>query len=116
MNTEIYYLYRDASNYKNINREVIHGTLSDSQINDIMKSLSEGEYFIPRQVGLPEARFGDISEDDHCWFELSRIFTTDSEPTLELTAEEMYKNFIAASGNWDETAWLNGDQNNPSIQ
>lgn len=112
MNTQIYYLYRDASNYKNMNWQVVSGTLTDEQIEKITESMDGGEYFIPRQVGLPEERFEKITEDDHCWFEISRIFKTDSEPTLELTAEELYQNFINASGNWNETDWMEGGSDN----
>ena len=32
-----------------------------------------GEYFIPRQVGMPERKFDEYdTEADHCWFELSK--------------------------------------------
>ncbi len=57
MNTKISYLYRDADNYKMHNKCVIAGTLTTEQARTIKDSCEMGEYFIPRQVGLPERRF-----------------------------------------------------------
>ena len=53
MNTRICYLYRDSDNYKVHNMCVIHGELTDSQIDQILECCDMGEYFIPSQVGLP---------------------------------------------------------------
>ena len=110
MNTKVEYLYRDASNYKVHNEAVIKGTLTTEQIEEIMSCRDCAEYFIPQQVGLPEKRFGKITEDDHCWFEICKegFSETDQVNTVDLTAEELYRNFLAASGNWDEWAWLRG--------
>lgn len=108
MNTKIDYLYRDGSNYKIRNQQTVEGTLSDGQIEEIMASCDDGNYFVPRQVGLPEERFGDITDDDHGWFELLEISTTDRKPSVKMTAEEMHRNFTKANGNWDETLWMEG--------
>lgn len=101
-NTEIYYLYRDAGNYKKGNTVVVEGTFSEEQISTIMECLNEGEYFIPKQVGLPEERFGKWTQDDHCWFELSRdgFRKTEAVATVTITAEELVSNFIEAKGAW----------------
>ncbi len=72
MNTRINYLYRDADNYKMPNSCVVIGEISEVQIAEVISCLDCGEYFIPRQVGLPEKRFDRFDEEvDHCWFELS---------------------------------------------
>ena len=72
INTRISYLYRDADNYKMQNSCVIMGVITEAQIAEIISCLDCGEYFIPRQVGLPEKRFDRFDEEaDHCWFELS---------------------------------------------
>ena len=112
MNTRIEYLYRDGSNYKMLNEVVVVGTLTEDQITEILDCCEAGEYFIPIQVKLPEVRFGKITEDDHCWFEIAKYsFTeTNAESTLPLTAEELLNNFKHASGKWDETAWLKGEK------
>lgn len=108
MNTRIEYLYRDGSNYKIPNQQIVEGTLTDRQIKEIIASCDDGEYFVPRQVGLPEDRFGDINDDDHAWFEIQEIVSVDGTPTVDMTAEELYQNFVKASGNWDETLWMEG--------
>lgn len=106
MNTVITYLYRDASNYKKWNEEVVEGTFTEEEKQEIYGCCDSGEYFIPGQVGLPETRFGDLDEDDHCWFELQEIGETDAEPTVCMTASGLFQKFKAAKGNWDETAWM----------
>lgn len=111
MNTGIYYLYRDGSNYKNMNRQVVSGELSEEQKEKIWESCDEREYFIPRQAGLPEDRFEETNMDDQAWFELSRIFNTEMEPTLDISAQKMYENFLKAAGNWDENLWLEEKHN-----
>lgn len=92
MNTKIEYLYRDASNYKKINQVIVSGTFDEIQKESIQNCLSEGEYFIPRQVGFPEIRFDKLTEDDHCWFELS--------------VEDVVNAFLAAKDNWDDSIKL----------
>lgn len=95
MNTQIDYLYRDASNYKQHNSCIIAGEISDSQIETIMECLSEGEYFIPEQVGLPAKRFGELSEDDHCWMELDEYSFehTKKKPTAKMNVNQLVENF-----------------------
>lgn len=104
-NTCIQYLYRDSSNYKKLNQVVISGCMSDVQIDMIIACLNESEYFIPRQVGLPEERFDDITEDDGCWFELSKenFSHTNKRPTVDLSSDELVANFVKVKGNWDDT-------------
>ena len=103
-NTKVEYLYRDASNNKVRNCTVIRGMISTEQINTIMGCLYDGEYFIPRQVGLPEERFSDFTEDDHPWFELSKFsFShTDRKPSTDMGADEFVRKFIEAKNNWNE--------------
>lgn len=88
MNTKISYLYRDADNYKMHNKCVIAGTLTTEQARTIKDSCEMGEYFIPRQVGLPERRFDRYDPAvDHCWFELDEdcFSETVEPPTVALT-------------------------------
>jgi len=105
MNTMVSYLYRDASNFKVFNFAVIEGELSTEDQNTILSSLSEDEYFIPRQVGLPEKRFESWTEDDHAWFELEPGFATpcDWAPTVSLTCSQLVANFVAAKDHWDDS-------------
>lgn len=106
MNTVINYMYRDGADWKNIQCAVLSGVLSDEQKQAIKDACDSGEYFIPRQVGLPEERFSEITEDDHCWFEFLSLEDTDKPVTELISAKEMYENFVSVKGNWNETAWL----------
>lgn len=105
MNTKINYLYRDANNWKNYHEEILRGEINQQQIEEITGCISEEEFFIPHQVGLPESRFERITESDHCWFELHPEvdFTlTEQEPSVDITIDELVEKFRAAKGNWDE--------------
>lgn len=105
MNTAMEYLYRDADNYKSLNRIILKGQFTQAQSDVIYSCLDKGEYFIPRQVGLPEKRFDTFDpQSDHCWFELHPgAFTfTNEEPTVELTVDDLTQNFRKAKGNWNK--------------
>lgn len=111
-NTRITYLYRDADNYKMPNEVVIIGTFTDEEIDEIMSICDQGEYFIPRQVWLPEERFEELdSQSDHCWFEIAKEnFEKTSDPWTEpVTAKEVLAAFrrIRNTG-WDDqdTNWM----------
>lgn len=47
MNTRICYLYRDSDNYKVHNMCVIHGELTDSQIDQILECCDMGNTLSP---------------------------------------------------------------------
>lgn len=96
MNTKICYLYRDAGNYKVHNECVIQGELSKEQIQSILDCCDMGEYFIPRQVGMPERRFDEYdTEVDHCWFEISEdgFERTNQPANIPLTPRQLVENF-----------------------
>ena len=108
MNTQIRYLYRDASNYKVENECVVHGTFTPEQIAQIMDCCDLGEYFIQTQVGLPEQRFDRYDpEEDHCWFELAedRFEETAKPATVGISAQQLIENFAAAKEHWNDTAF-----------
>lgn len=103
-NTRINYLYRDGSNYKQPNECVVEGVIDKESIDAIVASLDEGEYFIPRAVGMPETRFPTWTEDDHSYFELDAagFSPTDEEPTVDVDAETLVARFKAAAGHWED--------------
>lgn len=104
MNTKIEYLYRDADNYKVWNQCVINGELSADQQKTILSCLSDGEYFIPSQVGLPEEKFDTYDEQsDHPWFELGEYSfqETHAQPTVDISANQLVRAFTRAKGRWD---------------
>lgn len=104
-NTKISYLYRDASNYKQWNEAVVEGVITQEQIDSIMGCLDCGEYFIPKQAGLPETRLGEVTSDDHCWFELNRdgFVPTDAEADTGMDVGELERRFLEALGKWDDS-------------
>lgn len=114
MYTKICYLYRDASNYKRLNEICVNGIFTESQKTQIIESLNDGEYFIPRAVGWPEIRVSvDYNEDDHCWFELhiedfNEIF--DKPAGVEMinrTPEQIVEDFASAEWeDWENDWWM----------
>lgn len=103
-NTRINYLYRDGSNYKVHNSIVVSGQMTQEMIAACLDACDEGEYFIPSQVNLPEAKFEVETEDDTPWFELN---VNDFEPTFQhpeddrLTTEKLVEDFkMAAEHHW----------------
>lgn len=103
MNTKIYYLYRDASNYKKPNEVIVKGEITADQMQQILKSLQDGEYFVPEMVGLPAERFGSFTEDDHVFFELDQMGfdITDREATVDMTVEDLAKAFVEHTNDWE---------------
>lgn len=107
MNTKMYYLYRDASNYKKSNEVVLEGEFTEEDVDRIMATLQDGMYFIPENVGLDCERFVDWTEDDHPYCELYRddFELTDEKPTeildgtqwRHLTVPELAIRFEAAA-------------------
>jgi hypothetical protein len=106
------YLYRDASNYKQ-HGEVILSNETQRTVEEIDQTirslLSDGCFFIARQVQLEERFFAVISEDDHPWHEFVQVEAT-TDPTFDPVPE--VKRDIAQflkeleqvhSTGWDET-------------
>ncbi len=102
-NTQISYLYRDASNYKQFESVILEGELSENDIGIIIKKLVDGVLFIPEQVGLEslQQKFDDLNDDDHIYHELHRegIGLVEAPPTITLSAKELVRNF--QNVNWD---------------
>jgi hypothetical protein len=95
VNTELRYLYRDASNYKQHGEVVLAGRMAESEA---WSALWEEVYFIPSAVGLPDLQhlfreqgFPFPTEDDHPWHEMASIRPTKSNPTVALSAAELLR-------------------------
>ena len=63
---------------------------------------SEGEFFIPSQVGLIDLQPSMKTEFDHGWHEIVEVKPTDGEATIPLTAAKLTAAFRAAA----ENHWL----------
>lgn len=108
-NTEIEYMYRDASNYKAFRTIIVAGEIDEEDIKACLDNVSSGVEFIPSQVGLEDLQSELVSypsADDHVWHEFESAKPTDAPPTdgLKLTAKQLLKNFRARKDNWDVTA------------
>lgn len=112
MNTRIDYMYRDADNYKQHEWLIVSGAPTQELTDRLEETLDDGEYFLPGRVGLTPLQsmmidapnFGE-SGADHVWHELTGISETESEPTRQLTFEELVLAFEkAVEGGWDVVA------------
>ena len=101
-NTKIFYLYRDACNYKTQNQIIVSGTVSDDQVSEIL-ACCEGEYFIPEQIGWDLLRGWDVTEDDHPYAELDAdsFQLTDEPATSSMTIDEVVMAFKSSKDKWD---------------
>lgn len=101
-NTRIEYLYRDQSNYKRLNGVVVPGEITPEQQRRILATLEDGEYFVPRNVGLPETKFASTTQDDHDFFELdsASFYPTDKDPEITTDPEALTRRFEACAGKW----------------
>lgn len=93
MGVRFEYLYRDASNYKNVRSVTFEGSYDTSQRARLSRALADGENFVAEQVGLPSAQHfanGDYpaNEDDHGWHEFVSLTKIVLPPTDPRTFEE----------------------------
>jgi hypothetical protein len=84
-NIRFIYLYRDASNYKQ-HGEVIYLNETHLTVEEVDRQirsfLSDGSFFIARQVQLEERFFAVVNEDDHPWHEYVSVAAT-TDPTFD---------------------------------
>jgi hypothetical protein len=89
-NIRFVYMYRDASNYKQHGEVILSNETQrtveevDTQIRSL---LSDGLFFIARQVQVEERFFAVVSEDDHPWHEYVSVEAT-TDPTFDPVPEE----------------------------
>jgi hypothetical protein len=111
-NIRLAYLYRDASNYKQ-HGEVILSNETQRTIEAIDQTirslLSDGCFFIARQVQLEERFFAVVNEDDHPWHEFVQVEATtdpifDPVPEVKRDIAQFLKELEQVhSTGWDET-------------
>src|SRR5690606_9430143 len=118
-NTRICYLYRDASNNKAYREEVVKGLISIEQVDKYITERDDENilFFLPGQVGLPwgqqefieksnnpelDYNYNFPNDNDHVWCVLDSMVPTDDPPTLEITADQLMRNFSTVD--WDEVA------------
>ena len=104
-------MYRDASNYKQ-HGEAIFSNEKQLPVDEIEKPIrsymSDGEYFIARQIHLEERFFDALYDDDHPWHEFVRVEETDAatfdpEPEHKRDIAEFLSELEQAHcAGWDE--------------
>ena len=110
-NIRFVYMYRDASNYKQHGEVILPNETQrtveevDTQIRFL---LSDGLFFIARQVQVEERFFDVVSEDDHPWHEFVMVEAT-TDPAFDPVPEQQRDiiNFLkeleqAHRSGWDE--------------
>jgi hypothetical protein len=122
-NTRLTYRYRDEHNYKCTTSLVLAGEPTPATLRELRGGLSEGEWFIPSQVGLEDIQDAlqqfdsphSIAEyeaepsldPDHPWHELEPTIGEDLELTAEpTTTKAMSFAQLAraiAEHDWDDT-------------
>jgi hypothetical protein len=84
-NIRFAYMYCDAGNYKQ-HGEAIFSNEALLKIEDVDRQihfhLSDGQFFIARQLHLEERFFDVMNADDHPWHEYVKVEVTD-DPTFE---------------------------------
>lgn len=103
-NTKLWYMYRDAANYKVHTDVVLAGEMTEEQWKTILSCCDDGEYFAPAKVGLEARDFVAIGykpyDDDPELFEIVEYSHTDLAPTVQMTVKELVTKFQENKGNW----------------
>ena len=89
-NIRFVYMYRDASNYKQHGEVILPNEtpLTVEEVDTQIRSLlSDGLFFIARQVQVEERFFDVVSEDDHPWHEYVSVEAT-TDPTFDPVPEQ----------------------------
>ncbi len=111
-NIRFVYMYRDASNYKQHSEAILPNEtlLTVEEVDKQIRSLlSDGLFFIARQVQVEERFFAVVSEDDHPWHEYVSVEAT-TDPAFDPVPEQKrdISKFLkelkqAHRSGWDET-------------
>ena len=111
-NIRFVYMYRDASNYKQHGEVILPNEtlLTVEEVDKQIRSLlSDGLFFIARQVQVEERFFAVVSEDDHPWHEYVSVEAT-TDPAFDPVPEQQrdISKFLkemeqAHRAGWDET-------------
>ena len=103
-NTKLWYMYRDAANYKVHTDVVLTGEMTPEHWETILSCCDDREYFAPAKVGLEARDFVAIGykpyDDDPELFEIVEYSHTDLKPTVQMTVEELVTKFQEHKGKW----------------
>lgn len=111
LNLCLEYFYRDAGNNKTPYLQLVFNyPLNAREVKDLWETLDGKEFFIPEQVGLPDA-FTDFiekgydldTEEDHVFNTMTNIFLTVAPANQDITGIEILERFrdVEEEGGWD---------------
>ncbi len=95
--TELDYMYRDASNYKQYTSVVLAGVITVEQVEKILGACKNDYLFVPELLELENPRDNNISwyDDDGSWCEITGFVIRDSfaepEETIAAFADRFSK-------------------------
>lgn len=105
-NTELYYLYRDADNYKQHESVIMPGVLCTSDAQKLFDALDDDDGFVPSAVGLDDLQERNVNgwqnDVDHPYHELLALKVTKKEPTIDMTILDFYNRIIYCD--WEQEA------------
>jgi hypothetical protein len=110
MNTQIEYLYRDASNYTHCGKVTFRGPCDTALRDRLSAALDSQELFVAHQIRLPELFFADgrLYADDHCFHELAKISATE-DPTDD-ALNRTIGDFVAETEQASRSGWAAFDR------
>ena len=99
-NSKIYYMYRDAGNYKFYHEVIIRGKLS---LEDLKPFFHDHDFFIPTQFGWPDLQPEPLTDNDHIWHQIYEVESTNEKETYNISSNELISKFRnLSSKNWNE--------------
>lgn len=104
------YMYRDAGNFKAFGTIILEGRLRAADREIIRSRLSNREFFVAEQVGVPPLyqelyRWSEgATKSDHCWHEFVgfRCIAAPENDPSRIKTSEFVRRFTSLK-NWDET-------------
>lgn len=90
---KLFYLYRDAGNYKTFHSIVIANpdNIPLEEVEATIRThLIDGEFFNPKAWEMPKPEFEDVDMDlDHDWCEFEKLELTDEIADVDVTISEL---------------------------
>jgi len=112
-NIRFLYMYRDASNYKQHGEAILQNEKQlavDEIEKQIRACLSDGEYFIARQIHIEERFFDALYDDDHPWHEFLRVEAT-SAPAFD-PESDYQRDIVELLAELESPHWSGWDEMN----
>lgn len=91
---EFHYYYKDGNGFSLDGRKRYDGTVTEKDIDEIVRALDDGEYFIASQVGLKDIQPKmKASRPTPIMFGASSATSIPSSRTIPTTSSRMYPSY-----------------------